>query len=139
VLAFTLLACGGIPIQPPSQIVELPHNDFGDFVLLVYDQSGLVTGARAADLWQSEAGAGVEAHPESNEVSLSWTGGACAHGPKLAISGDSSALTLELDAAPFEFSAVPVECPAIGIPFAVTLTLSESVEQDALTLTLLSR
>ncbi|MEP7159076.1 MAG: hypothetical protein ABI797_06590 [Chloroflexota bacterium] len=134
-LAISLVACGGIPPTPPTHIVNLAHNDFGDFVLLVYDDSGLVTNALSSDQQNQP----VVANPDRNELTVSWTGGACAHGPKLAITGDASALSLELDAAPFQFSAVPVACPAIGLLFAVTLSLDEPVEQDALNLKLLSR
>lgn len=138
--ALFVLGCGGIPPTPPTHQVELAQNSFGRFVLLVYDDTGLVTDAvvtveRNAD----PLNAAADAHPERNEIFLSWWGGACAHGPKLAVKGDASELSLELDVSPLELSAVPVDCPAIGLFFDVTLTLSEPVEQDALSLTLLSR
>jgi hypothetical protein len=139
-VALFVLGCGGIPPTPPTQIIDLAHNDFGSFVLLVYDDTGLVqAGAASAEPGPGSADPTVVAHPESTQITLSWTGGACAHGPKLAIKGDAAALTLELDKAPFEFSLVTRDCPAIGLFLAVTLTLTQPVEQGALTLTLLSR
>jgi hypothetical protein len=139
VLAFIVLACGGIPKTAPTQIVDLMENSSGDFVLLVYDESGLVVNAVGVDAGPEASTAQAIAHPEMNEITVSWMGGACAYGPQLAIKGDAAALTLELDRAPLEFSLVTKDCPAIGLFFAVTLTLSEPVAQNAASLVLLSR
>jgi hypothetical protein len=139
-IALLVVGCGGIPPTPPTQTVVLrEQSDFGRFVLLIYDDSGLVQSASSAERPEAPSNPQATAAPERNEIALAWTGGACAHGPKLHITGDASALTLELDTKPFEFSVVVVDCPLIGLALGVTLTLSAPVAQDALTLTLLSR
>jgi hypothetical protein len=139
-IALLVAACGGIPTTAPTHIVELAQNYHGEqFILRVYDDSGLVTSTASADAAETASDAQAIADPAKHQIALTWTGGACAHSPRLGVSGDSTALTLELDVSPLEFSLVPVDCPAIGLRFFVTLTLSEPVAQDALTLTLLSR
>ena len=138
--ALIVLGCGGIPSTAPTQIVPLRQDNFGSFLLLVYDDSGLVqAGAASNEFPQSSSDPTAVAHPESSQITLSWTGGACAHSPRLAITGDATALTLELDVSPLEFSLVARDCPAVGLFLAVTLTLTQPVDQAALTLTLLSR
>jgi hypothetical protein len=139
-VAVMVAACGGIPTTAPTHIVDLAQAYNGEqFLLLIYDDSGLVTSTASADAGETASDAQAVADPAKREIALTWTGGACAHSPRLAIKGDAAALTLELDVSPLEFSLVPVDCPAIGLLFFVTLTLSEPVAQDALTLTLLSR
>jgi hypothetical protein len=141
-VAFALMvaACGGIPKTAPTHIVALAQDYNGEqFLLLVYDGSGLVTSIASSDAPHAASDAQAIADPAKDEIALTWIGGACAHSPKLGVKGDATALTLELDVSPFDFSLVPQDCPAIGLFFAVTLTLAQPVEQQALTLTLLSR
>jgi hypothetical protein len=139
-MALLVAACGGMPTTAPTHIVELDRNFNGEqFILRVYDVSGLVTSAASANAHLAPADAEAIADPAKNEITLAWTGGACAHSPRLGVKGDTTALTLELDVAPLEFSLVPIDCPAIALRFDVTLTLSEPVPQDALTLTLLNK
>ena len=139
-VAVLVAACAAIPTTAPTHIVELDQNFNGEqFILRVYDDSGLVTSAASAAAHEAPQDAQAIADPGRDEIALSWTGGACNHNPRLGVKGDATALMLELDVSPLEFSLVPVDCPAIALRFDVTLTLSESVQQDALTLTLLSR
>lgn len=130
---FALVACGGLPLTPPTQIVDLAQNDFGRFVLLVYDASGLVTGGRPAQSRPGASGA-VTAVPERQELEVAWTGGACSHQPTLEVSGDSSALRLVVrnPQDPQLLPFLPMACPAVGILLRVTLSLTEPVEQDAI-------
>jgi hypothetical protein len=117
-------------VPPPSFVVPLVVNDFGDFVLLVYDDSGLVTGGRALEQGPGFGMDGVVAVPERQELDISWTGGACAERPRLHVSGNSAALRLVISNP--TFSRLPfLGCPAVGIPLAATLSVSEPVADDA--------
>ena len=131
ILSLALVAC--TPFVAPSLVVPLGTNDWGDFALLVYDDSGLVTSGRAAERRPSMASDEVIALPERQELDIGWTGGACSHRPTLQLSGDSSALRLVIRN-PNDEKLLPVSCPAVGIPLWVTLSLSEAVAQDALAL-----
>jgi hypothetical protein len=121
---------------PPTLTVPLPDNDFGSFALNVYDDTGLVVAGQASDegLGGSSDPA-VAAIPERSVLVLGWTGGACSHRPYLEVRGDAQSLDLAIAPEPFEMSLAPVQCPAVGIPFEVTLTLSEPVEQANIELT----
>lgn len=133
-LLVTASACIPTSLVPPSVIVPLPENDFGEFELWVYEELGLVTGGRAnPEARQGSADFEVTAHPERNELDVAWIGGACAHRPTLSVTGGQDALRLELRPAPIEWSLTPLDCPAVGLLFGVTLTLSAPVEQDAVT------
>ena len=138
-VALSVLGCGGIPKTAPTQIVDLATNGFGSFLLLVYDESGLVVNAASGEREEAVSNPQAIAHPERNEVTVSWYGGACAHSPRLAVKGNAAVLIVELDPAPLEFSLVTQDCPLIGLFFAVTLNLAQPVEQNALTLTMLSQ
>ena len=124
-------AAGELPF-PPTLTVPLPDNDFGKFSLLVYDETGLVTGGHAEDPPDAPASAEVEARTDSNELVVTWLGGSCSHQPYLRVKGDASALELVIAPAPVEISLTPaIQCPAVGIPQRVTLTLAQPVEQAA--------
>ncbi len=121
-------------LAPPSVVIPLPENGFGQFELWVYGDSGLVTGGRAnaaaaRGAWELE----VIAFPESNELEVAWMGGACSHRPVLGVTGDATSLRLELTPSPIEWTFFPQGCPAVGLFFSVTITLSAPVEQDAIT------
>ena len=120
-------------MAPPTLVVPLGANDFGQYALLVYDDSGLVTGGRAEpppDIGMS----GIVASPERQELHIAWIGGACAHRPTLRVSGTAASLRLELTNPPDpRLPFVPISCPAVGIPLGVTLSLSEPVGEEAVT------
>jgi hypothetical protein len=128
-------SAGGSPL-PPTLSVPLPSNEWGDFTLAVYDETGLVLDGRAGD--QSLGGASpasVTASPDRSELVISWTGGACSHRPIIRLTGDATDLQLVIVPTPAEFSLVPVSCPAVGILSSATLTLSQPVEQDLVDIT----
>lgn len=133
-LAAVLVAasCGSAG-PPPSLVAPLGTNDFGQYALLVYDDSGLVTGGRALHQGPGRHLSGVVAFPERQELEIGWTGGACAHRPTLRLSGTSASLRLVISN-PTEPQLPFVGCPAVGIPFAITLSLAEPVAQDAVVL-----
>lgn len=130
-LTATVLACSGV--VPPSFVVPLRPNEWGDYALLVYDGSGLVTNARAAERRPGVAPQDVIAAPDRMELEVGWTGGACSHRPILEITGNSDALRLVIanpnDPQPLPF--LPISCPAVGVPLRVTLLLNDPVTQEA--------
>jgi len=126
-----LLVIGCDPFAAaPSFTVAVPDHE--DFKMNVFDRSGLVTAARAP-LRSTQQGldAEVTADPANNELTLRWLGGVCHFGPAITVSGTAAALhlLLEPDAGPgLPFFA---SCPAAALLFGLTLTLTEPVEQDA--------
>ena len=134
VVAFAI-GCGGL--FPPSEPTFEVHNPGGhrDFTLRVVDLSGLVTAARDADTFPpATADAQATIGPGNNDLTIRWIGGACHFAPTVTVSGttESLHLLLEPDAGPgLPFFA---SCPAVGILFGVTITLTMPVEQDAITL-----
>ncbi len=130
-LAIVIGCAGGRPAMPPTLSIPLPANDFGEFALDVYDDTGLVVGGRAGDQGLGGASpAEVTAIPERNELAISWIGGACSHRPVLRVTGNPADLRLVIAPSPVEFSLVPVSCPAVGILSSATLTLSQPIEQE---------
>ena len=115
-------------------MVPLATDWNGDFALLVYDSTGLVIGARQAEIVSAELGSAT-ARPGQSEIDVSWTGGACSHRPTARTSGTAAAFRIEIantadtNLVPF----LPVACPAVGLPFSVTLSLGAPVDQGALT------
>ena len=126
------MSCG--PAGPaPSLIVPLRTNGIGEYALLVYDDTGLVTGGRAREQQPGLATDGVLAFSERQELEIGWTGGACAHRPTLRVSGTAAFFQLVIDN-PQEPQLPFVSCPAVGIPLGVTLSVREPVTQAAVTL-----
>jgi hypothetical protein len=117
--------------------VPLPENEWGKFTLLVYDDSGLViSGESAARGPDGVTPTTVTAQPELNRLVVTWTGGACSHQPYLRLRGDPTDLDIVIAPAPVEISLSPaIQCPAVGLPQSVTLTLSEPVDQAAVDIT----
>src|SRR5687768_11088521 len=132
-----LASCSGArPPIPPTHVVALPANEWGQFALDVYDSTGLLTEGRALEAAGQGAGdASVVARPELSEIGVAWVGGACSHRPILNIRGEVTDLQLEIVPSPAEFNLAPVACPAVGILFGATLTLAQPVEQAAVTIT----
>lgn len=131
VVALFVVACGA---PQPTFLVPLDIAWGGDFALLVYDASGLVTGAQQAENKSFDLHAAT-ALPDENQIDISWLGGACSHRPTAQISGTAEALRIEL-ASPADANLVPflpIDCPAVGLPFVVTLSLTAAVEQEAIT------
>jgi hypothetical protein len=121
---------------PPDLTIELPENEWGTFALLVYDESGLVIGGQsAAPGSDGTVPSAVAAQPERNELVVTWTGGACSHQPYLRVRGDARDLNLVIAPAPIEISFTAADCPAVGIPQTVTLSLSGPVDQTAVEIT----
>jgi hypothetical protein len=133
-LALIGASCG-LGLALPSHTVPLGANDWGDYELLVYDQSGLVVGGGA--LRRDERAQldldGLVALPERKELEIGWIGGACSHRPTLHVSGSATSLRLVLRNPPDE-RFFPVACPAVGIPLAVVLSVAEPVTQQHVTL-----
>jgi len=121
---------------PPTLSVPLPENEFGTFQLDVYDYSGLVLGGKSGDQTLGTfVPVDVIAMPESSELQITWTGGACSHRPFVEIRGTSGDLRLVVAPSPVEYSLAPVACPAIGIGSSATLSLAEPVSQESIRFT----
>lgn len=131
VLLVSASACS-TALPAPTLAVQLSHSGAGDFVLHVYDDTGLITAARQNE--KPPVGDLITAFPERQELDLVWTGGACAHRPILNVTGDAAQLRLELRPGPSDPQLPFFACPAVGIPLGVTFTLSAAVPQAALTL-----
>lgn len=136
-VALTIVSCNPLA-RPPTHSVPMLENEFGAFTLLVYDSTGLVVGAQRLERGEAAAPAFdpvVTAFPDRNAVEVAWIGGACTHQPTLALTGDATTLVLQLE--PETAEGKPLFgglCPAIGLGFAVTLSLGAPVEQGAITL-----
>ena len=133
ILAVAVIACSATrPPLPPTLSIQLPSNEWGDFTLDVYDESGLVTGGRSGE--QSLGGVTptkATVSPDGMELAVDWTGGACSHRPLLFVRGDAEKLDLVIVPSPVELSLAPPEgCPAIGILSSAAVTLSQPVPQE---------
>jgi hypothetical protein len=107
-------------------------------MLRIYDETRLVTAGQSTAWSRPEFGASeyAIAFPDMPEIEIGWTGGACEHNPTLHVAGGPGQLLLTI-ANPVDPNWVPflpIGCPAVGIPLALRLTMSEPVEQDALRL-----
>lgn len=132
VIAAIIASCGLVGGPPPTVLVRT-HNAFGDFAIGVYDHSGLVIDAR---LVEDERGDDdVIARPETRELVIRWTGGACADSPRIDIDGTPTNLGIALRPSMDHSLRLFVACPAVGIPFAVSLSLTEAVAQTDVRLT----
>ena len=134
VTAMALAACSLGPA--PTLTIPLDINRDPGFSALIFDSSQLVAAGRQL-MFDGSAhfGDSVVAHPERNELDLTWTGGACSHHPTINISGTADALVIELangrDPGPIPF--IPIEnCILIGLFMGVTITLKAPVEQQAI-------
>ncbi len=130
-IASAVLACGSV--GTPDLVVPLETMAQGDWELLVYDDSGLVAGARSAQLQPGIQRDDVIAFPDKRELEIGWIGGACSHRPTLEVAGDSAHLRLELrnPSDPQLLPFLPIACPAVGIPLRVTISLNQPVQQIA--------
>lgn len=136
VVAFAAMAWACGSTKPPDLQVPLTSPGGDLYTLSIHDVTGLVTAAHSAD-WRREAPSeDVTAFPERNELEVTWTGGACQHGPTIQVSGGPSALQLIVNNPddPNWLPFLPIGCPAVGIPLTVVLTLAVPVQQDAVTL-----
>lgn len=122
----------GCFLGTPSFTVEASSHP--QIVMRVFDQSGLVTGARRASTSSTFLNQDATADPDKSELTVRWMGGVCHLGPAISVSGTAQALHVfvqpDADAGLPQFG----DCPAVGIVLGVTLTLSVPVEQDAITL-----
>lgn len=65
------VACGPRFIGQPSLVLPLDRNEWGEYTLLVYDDSGLVTTARSAQWQPGTSSEAVIAFPERQELEVS--------------------------------------------------------------------
>ena len=131
-VVLALAACGAACSPAPAVplIVPIAHESWGDYLVRVYDDSGLVLGARPSG---QRGVRDFAAFPDERRLEINWMGGACSHGPTVSISGTAERLDVVVDnpADPQWLPFLPVTCPAVGVPLGVNISLSEPVQQDA--------
>jgi hypothetical protein len=123
--------------SPDSTLFQVEPRTGNDVVMWVVDETGLVTSARDAEPLAPQAPRNVnmgepaaDARPDLLEIDVRWFGGVCNHGPTVTLTGSSDLLfiVVEPDAGPETMLA----CPAVGVFYGVTLTISEPVSQNAI-------
>jgi hypothetical protein len=129
-----VVACGA---PQPTLVVPMEIDWEGDFAALIFDSTGLVTGGRYRDAGDGPwPGGAAFARPERNEIDIAWIGGACTHHPTVSLTGTANDLAIKVrtpsDPGPIPFVPIEKDCPLIGLPMGVTLTLSAPVEQQAI-------
>lgn len=137
ILAIALAASACAFSRAPTLAVPLDMDWEGDFAVLVFDSTGLVTGGRQLELGAGPwPGGAAIARPEMSEIDIAWTGGACSHRPTVTVSGTSDALLIAVanPEDPNFLPFLPVGCPAIGLPAGITLSLSQPILPDAVDL-----
>lgn len=132
IVSLGISGCFSTPLPAPTLAVPLSAPEWGEFVLHVYDDTGLITSGRQND--EPARPGGATAFPERQELDLNWAGGACNHRPILKVTGNEADLRLELEQGPSDPSFPLLQCAAVGILLGVTLSLSAPVAQEALTL-----
>jgi hypothetical protein len=126
ILAATFVAACNLFAGSPTFSVELPNNR--GMAIDIFDRSGLVASARTGPLAGPFNGAGdVVADSENNTLTIHWLGGSCPSHASVTVIGTAAQLRVVVDDARPPFAA----CSADGIPFALELTLSATVTQDA--------
>jgi hypothetical protein len=98
----------------------------GPFTFALIDASGLVVDCRVA----STRTIGVDSHIEVTNtapdvIDLVWLEGACSDQARVEVTGETNALNILI-----RLDTLPFECPAIGLPYKLTLTLSEPVASE---------
>ena len=129
-IATVSIVAGCSSVGAPDLVVPLETTAVGDWQLLVYDDSGLLTDARSAPVRPGDRQDGAIASPDGRELEINWTGGACSHRPTLQVTGSSTNLRLEMRNLS-EPQLLPLACPAAGLRLQVTIELSEPVAQTA--------
>lgn len=133
-IVLAVLIAGCVAWQPDhaenaTLFQVIPRTDNG-IVMWVVDETGLVLAASEAPR-ASVDDVSVEARPDLNEIVVRWFGGVCHHGPTVTLTGSPESLhiTVQPDAGPGpSFGA----CPAVGVFYGVTLTLSDPVVHEAI-------
>lgn len=118
---------------------EISREHFGTITVFVRDDIGVVTAVRkvpANELEGPPTGATVVADPATRSLLVSWVGGACRFGPTVTLSGALPDLLITVD--PNGGTGLPpgIACDAIGLLYGVAISLSEPVEQRALSVEL---
>ena len=144
-LATAAIACNGAtPTPSPVEtapalgnvfMVPWSQEHFGNIVVNVRDQTGLVVGARKLQ----QAGPGgarpesvADARPDDRQIDVEWLGGVCRFGPTVTVTGDAQTLLVTID--PTAGGQLPpgIGCSDIGAFYGVTLDLNTPIEQQAI-------
>jgi hypothetical protein len=136
-LALLVVAGCGFGGPHPTIVIPMGTNAFGDYATFVYDETGLVTSGQVLVRPPAADVEGVVAVPERSQLEIRWLGGACAHRPTVHLTGNANALSIVVaNPADPQLLPGPVACPAVGIRFGITLSLSMPVQQDAVSIDL---
>lgn len=104
--------------------------DQQEYMLRIFDDTGLVTSVEQDSFGLEDPAAPGEARATGNTVKLAWIGGPCSLEPTLGLAGRADRLLLLLE--PDAGLGTAGDCEAIALQFGVKLTVSEPVTQDAL-------
>jgi hypothetical protein len=127
VLVLAAAACDALPFSPPvrmtTQTVVIEDEEGRTTATVtVIDDSGLVIGARQAELRPLERDAAI-GNEGPRELWLVWESFACDDAPEVHVDRSGSALRVVVDTGP----RPPGGCDSIGERLGIVLTLSEEV------------
>ena len=142
VLAAGALACNAVmPTPTVTQSTPFPTAEAGRWVVMtegsslvqVVDTTGLVTNVIKAHITELDQDAAVVALPDQQMINVTWFGGACDLST-LWIEGDANQVVMNI--ATRQGAATPpgAECPAVGASHGVSLSVSQPVDQAAVSI-----
>lgn len=108
-------------------------NTEGSSLVQVVDMTGLVTNVLEVRSTRFDDDAAVVALPEPKIVNVSWFGGACDLST-LWIEGDAGQMVLKVAVRQGAATPPGAECPASGHRHGVSLSLSQPVDQAAVSI-----
>ncbi len=119
-----LVACGGDAVPTPAAIVELSLDDDAGSpnILAIYDQTGLVAGARFLPNFDHIEALTVTQGADETIIDVAWVGLGCESRPTLSITSHASGVQVTLDHGPR-----PDSCAAMAENYGVQVELSEPV------------
>ena len=103
-------------------------------VINVIDHTGLVVHAakhhQPGQLLKGSDFVAV-ANPAASTLEVAWLGGACRFGPTVELTGDVDDVLVSIHASAGGGLPPGIECPAVGVFYGVTISLTQPVDQDS--------
>lgn len=138
--ALLVVGCGSepepsVPAAGNVFAAEMSREHFGTITVFVRDNVSVVTAVRrvpAERLDGPPSGGTVVADPGTKSLLVSWVGGACRFGPTVTLSGGPTDLLVTVN--PDDGPGLPpgIACGDIGLLYGVDISLSEPIDQSAL-------
>jgi hypothetical protein len=133
-------ACGSTPEPSVPAVgnvfrVDLREQHFGTIAAYVHDDAGVVLAVAKAETPPPFGRDHDEAVTDvgTSSMLVTWLGGACRFGPTVTLTGDSEELIVTIQPEAGEGLPQGLDCNAIGLFFAIKLTLARPVDQQAVT------